>query len=92
VIVDEKDKTVDGQSYYAAHLTGSGTIQSDGTYGPPTPDPTVLRGGPAGERTSPGGVERPLPATLVAPAQKIGEVESGERKAVTSRKPSTPKQ
>lgn len=83
--MEDKDKQVDGQSFYAEHLTGSGTINADGTYGPPQPDPTVLRGGPAGEHTSPGGVERPLPSTLVAPAQKVGEVESAERKAVTSR-------
>ena len=31
-----------GESFYAAHLTGSGTILPDGTYGPPLPDPNVL--------------------------------------------------
>jgi hypothetical protein len=73
----DEDKTVDGQSFYAEHLTGSGTILPDGTYGPPQPDPTVLRGGPKGERTSPGGVKRPAPAELTPPAQRA-ELESGE--------------
>lgn len=72
----DEDKQVDGQSFYAEHLTGSGTINEDGTYGPPIPDPTVLRGGPKGEHTSPGGVKRPEPADLVAPAQRVGETES----------------
>jgi hypothetical protein len=31
-----------GESFYAPHLTGSGTILPDGTYGPPLPDPNVL--------------------------------------------------
>jgi len=73
--MDDKDKTVEGQSFYAEHLTGSGTINLDGTYGPPEPDPTVQRGGPAGEHTSPGGVERPQPASLVPPAARA-EIES----------------
>lgn len=63
----DEDKVVDGQSFYNEALTGSGTILPDGTYGPPTPDPTVLRGGPSGERTSPGGVKRPAPEDIVAP-------------------------
>ena len=37
-----------GTSFYNEALTGSGTIQPDGTYGPPQPDPTEVRGlGPA---------------------------------------------
>lgn len=66
----DTDKVVDGQSFYAEHLTGSGTIKADGTYGEPLPDPTVQRGGPAGEHKSPGGVERPTPESIVPPAQR----------------------
>lgn len=68
-----ENSTVNGQSFYAGHLTGSGTITEDGQYGPPIPDPTVLRGGPSGERTSPGGVDRSvddrIPPSHPAPAQ-----------------------
>lgn len=53
-----ENSTMDGQSFYAPHLTGSGTLTEDGQYGPPVPDPTVRRGGPKGYRTSPGGVDR----------------------------------
>lgn len=66
----DEDKVVDGQSFYNEALTGSGTINEDGTYGPPIPDPTVLRGGPSGERKSPGGVERTDPNAAVPPAQR----------------------
>jgi len=48
-----------GTSFYNEALTGSGTINSDGTYGPPQPDPTEVRGlGPdktSGGRTVTGG-------------------------------------
>lgn len=67
------NSTMDGQSFYAGHLTGSGTLTEDGQYGPPIPDPTVLRGGPKGERTTPGGVDRSvddrIPPANAAPAQ-----------------------
>jgi hypothetical protein len=67
----DSDKTAaEGQSFYAEHLTGSGTINPDGTYGEPLPDPTLARGGPEGAHTSPGGVKRPSPADLVPPAQR----------------------
>jgi hypothetical protein len=66
----DSDKSVDGQSFYSEALTGSGTITPDGTYAEPEPDPTVKRGGPEGERTSPGGVKRPDPNEAVAPAQR----------------------
>jgi hypothetical protein len=48
------DSPEDEGLYFANEsLKGSGTIRRDGTYGPPTPDPTVLRGlGP--DRTSGG--------------------------------------
>jgi hypothetical protein len=70
-----ENSTMDGQSFYAPHLTGSGTLMGDGTYGPPIPDPVVQRGGPKGYRTSPGGVDRSVddrepPASPRAPAQK----------------------
>lgn len=52
------NSTMDGQSFYAPHLTGSGTLVSDGQYGPPVQDPTVQRGGPKGYRTTSGGVDR----------------------------------
>jgi hypothetical protein len=43
----------EGLSFAPEHLKGSGTIRRDGTYGPPEPDPTVVRGlGP--DRTSGG--------------------------------------
>jgi hypothetical protein len=43
----------EGLSFAPEHLKGSGTIRPDGTYGPPEPDPTVVRGlGP--DRTSGG--------------------------------------
>lgn len=77
--MDEKNKSEDGQSFYAEHLTGSGTILPDGSYGAPRPDPTVLRGGPAGERTTSGGVERPRPAEV--PDHLA--VESAEKPAIT---------
>lgn len=77
----DSDKSVDGQSFYAEHLTGSGTILPDGTYGAPRPDPTVLRGGPGGERTTSGGVERPRPADVPEHAQ----LQSAEKPAVTSK-------
>lgn len=68
-----ENSVVDGQSFYAGHLTGSGTLTEDGQYGPPVPDPTVLRGGPKGERTTPGGVDRSvddrIPPSSPAPAQ-----------------------
>lgn len=70
---DSEKTSADGGSFYAEHLTGSGTIKPDGTYGEPLPDPTVLRGGPEGEHTSPGGVKRPSPADLVPPAQRATE-------------------
>ena len=48
-----------GESFYNEALTGSGTINRDGTYGPPQPDPTEVRGlGPqktSGGRTVVGG-------------------------------------
>jgi len=53
-----ENSTMHGQSFYAPHLTGSGTLTADGQYGPPTPDPTVQRGGPKGERVTSGGVDR----------------------------------
>ncbi|HEU4753998.1 MAG TPA: hypothetical protein VFU47_12890 [Armatimonadota bacterium] len=56
--INPADHVMDGQSFYAAHLTGSGTLQADGSYGPPTPDPTILRGGPKGAQRTSGGVER----------------------------------
>lgn len=62
--------TGDGQTFYNASLTGSGTILPDGTYGDPQPDPTVLRGGVKDGRTSPGGVKRPDPNETVPPAQR----------------------
>jgi hypothetical protein len=74
----DTDKSVDGQSFYAEHLTGSGTILPDGTYGEPRPDPTVLRGGPAGERTTSGGVERPRPAEV----PEYAELNSAEKPAI----------
>jgi hypothetical protein len=43
----------EGMFFENESLKGSGTIRRDGTYGPPTPDPTVVRGlGP--NRTSGG--------------------------------------
>lgn len=70
-----ENSTMDGQSFYAAHLTGSGTLTEDGQYGPPTLDPTVQRGGPKGYRTTSGGVDRSVddrdpPASPRAPEQK----------------------
>lgn len=62
--------TDDGQTFYNASLTGSGTINPDGTYGDPLPDPTVQRGGVKDGRTSPGGVKRPDPNEIVPPAQR----------------------
>ena len=70
-----EEHTVEGQTFYNAALTGSGTINPDGTYGPPLPDPTIQRGGPVGARKSPGGVERPEPNTLIPPAVRA-EIES----------------
>lgn len=35
-----------GDSFYNPALVGSGTIQSDGTYGPPLPDPNANRSEP----------------------------------------------
>lgn len=32
-----------GESFYNPGAVGSGTIMSDGTYGPPLPDPNLLR-------------------------------------------------
>lgn len=66
----DSEKTQDGQSFYSEALTGSGTINEDGTYGPPEPDPTVKRGGIKDGRTSPGGVHRPDPNETVPPAQR----------------------
>lgn len=43
----------EGLSFEPPHLVGSGTILPDSTYGPPTPDPTVVRG-LGGRRTSGG--------------------------------------
>jgi hypothetical protein len=53
------DKPEDEGLFFAPeHLKGSGTIRHDGTYGPPEPDPTVVRGlGP--DRTSGGRVVNP---------------------------------
>jgi hypothetical protein len=43
--VKDSEKVLDeGQSFYNEALTGSGTIQPDGTYGEPQPDPTPVRG------------------------------------------------
>lgn len=76
--------TEDGGTFYNAAITGSGTIKPDGTYGEPLPDPTVQRGGVKDGRTSPGGVQRPEPNELIPPAQRA-EVDSAERKAVSSK-------
>lgn len=40
----DDEKNIDGQSFYAEHLTGSGTITRDGEYADPLPDPTARRG------------------------------------------------
>jgi len=83
----DEDKTVDGQSFHNEALTGSGIIREDGTYGPSVPDPTVLRGGPAGERTTSGGVVRPHPEDLTPVAQlpsaEKAEIESGGKTPFT---------
>jgi hypothetical protein len=51
----EDDAGLEGQSFLNPALTGSGTITPDGTYGPPEPDPTQVRGlGP--DKTSGGRV------------------------------------
>ena len=67
------EHTINGATFYNAALTGSGTILPDGTYGEPLPDPTVQRGGPEGERKSPGGVERIDPNALTPTAQSADE-------------------
>lgn len=49
----DDEKFAEGQSFYNEALTGSGTINADGEYEDPQPDPTVVRGlGP--EKTSGG--------------------------------------
>lgn len=42
--VNPEEHVVEGQSFYNAALTGAGTFTADGVVGPPTPDPTVIRG------------------------------------------------
>ena len=96
--VDEGSKAVDGQSFYSEALTGSGTILPDGTLTGPMPDPTVMRGGPAGEHTSPGGVDRagariePVaasvdPARDEQRADRSGDADSGTPQQRTGQKP-----
>jgi hypothetical protein len=71
-----------GTSFYNEALTGSGTINQDGTYGPPQPDPTEVRGlGPdktSGGRTVTGG--------------GLGDVETERTGPTTSEDPATRKQ
>lgn len=55
---DPKQAGDEGQSFYNEALTGSGTINEDGTYGPPEPDPTLKRGGVKDGSTTDGGVKR----------------------------------
>lgn len=76
----DSDKTAEGQSFYSEALTGSGTIKPDGTYGEPEPDPTVQRGGPAGARTTSGGVERPAPAPLQRQVEEASETKPASTK------------
>lgn len=87
-----ENSTMHGQSFYAGHLTGSGTLVEDGQYGPPVQDPTVQRGGPKGYRTSPGGVDRSVddreppasprpPATRKTPAKKSTPTKAEQTKA-----------
>jgi hypothetical protein len=71
----EDDAGLEGQSFLNPALTGSGTIAEDGTYGPPEPDPTQVRGlGPG--KTSGGRVvtrteaERTGPSTSEDPATR----------------------
>lgn len=80
------EHTIDGQTFYNASLTGSGTILPDGTYGDPLPDPTVLRGGVSSGRDTSGGRTVPEPATTFdaatgapAPAQR-GAAKQANRK------------
>lgn len=40
----DPEETVEGQSFYNPALTGSGTINRDGEYVEPLPDPTQVRG------------------------------------------------
>lgn len=60
---DTKATEAEGQSFHNEALTGSGTINPDGTYGPPQPDPTLVRG--LGARKTSGGREVPDPNVVV---------------------------
>lgn len=71
----------DNDSFYNAALVGAGTINEDGTYGPPEPDPTLKRGGVQDGRTTSGGVKRQPPA----------EVADADEQKRTSRRASEPK-
>lgn len=74
--------TDDGQTFYNAALTGSGTILPDGTYGEPLPDPTVQRGGVKSGRHNSGGYELPEPPTVFDP--ESGKVAPEQRSSSTT--------
>jgi hypothetical protein len=66
----DPEETVEGQSFYNAATTGSGTITVDGEYAEPLPDPTQVRGlGP--DRTSGG---RRVPGTRDPDSVRVAEV------------------
>lgn len=64
----DDDKNLLGMNFSPEHLKGSGTINEDGTYGDPLPDPTEVRG--LGPTKTSGGRETRLGGLGEAPANQ----------------------
>jgi hypothetical protein len=79
--VDPEDTTEEGLQFYNPALVGSGTITDDGTYGPPEPDPTLVRGlGP--DKTSGGRRVLGMDPDAVRPT----DVRQGEHEKISAQR------